>query len=139
MVIYCDSGKRDVQGRPGRLDAAPERHTWLYMCGRVVQVSDPIRLSIVDGLGVRETRLSNYPRRWNAAPSQELLVIRENHNTGERSLDLLKWGLSHPLLVRRSEGRAEADQRQIGNRRDASDVQGRLSTASMHPPRRRLL
>ena len=46
-----------------------------------------------DGLGVRETRLSNYPRRWNGAPSQELLVIRENHNTGECSLDLLKWGL----------------------------------------------
>ena len=63
------------------------------MCGRVVQVSDPIRLSIVDGLGVRDSRLSNYPRRWNGAPSQELLVIRENHNTGERSLDLLKWGL----------------------------------------------
>ena len=27
------------------------------------------------------------------APSQELLVIRENHKTGERSLDLLRWGL----------------------------------------------
>ena len=65
----------------------------MYMCGRVVQVSDPIRLSIVDGLGVRDSRLSNYPRRWNGAPSQELLVIRENHKTGERSLDLLKWGL----------------------------------------------
>ena len=71
----------------------PTGHTYFSMCGRVVQVSDPIRLSIVDGLGVRETRLSNYPRRWNAAPSQELLVVRENHNTGERSLDLLKWGL----------------------------------------------
>jgi putative SOS response-associated peptidase YedK len=63
------------------------------MCGRVVQVSDTIRLSIVDGLGVRDSRLSNYPRRWNGAPSQELLVIRENHKTGERSLDLLTWGL----------------------------------------------
>jgi putative SOS response-associated peptidase YedK len=63
------------------------------MCGRVVQVSDPIRLSIVDGLDVRDSRLSNYPRRWNGAPSQELLVIRENHKTGERSLDLLTWGL----------------------------------------------
>jgi hypothetical protein len=31
------------------------------MCGRVVQVSDPIKLSIVDGLNVRDTRLSNYP------------------------------------------------------------------------------
>ena len=34
----------------------------IYMCGRVVQVSDPIRLSIVDGLDVRDSRLSNYPR-----------------------------------------------------------------------------
>jgi putative SOS response-associated peptidase YedK len=63
------------------------------MCGRVVQVSDPIRLSIVEGLNVVDTQPSNYPRRWNAGPSQELFVIRENHETGERSLDLLKWGL----------------------------------------------
>lgn len=63
------------------------------MCGRVVQVSDPIKLAIVDGLNVCPSRLSNYPRRWNGAPSQELLIIREKHHTGERSLDLLKWGL----------------------------------------------
>jgi len=31
---------------------------------------------------------------YNGAPSQELLVIRENHDTGQRSLDLLRWGLS---------------------------------------------
>ena len=42
---------------------------------------------------MRDSRLTNYPRRWNGAPSQELLVIRENHKTGERSLDLLRWGL----------------------------------------------
>ena len=62
------------------------------MCGRVVQVSDRIRLSIVEGLDVGDTKLSNYPRRWNGAPTQELLVIRQNHKTGERSLDLLRWG-----------------------------------------------
>jgi putative SOS response-associated peptidase YedK len=45
------------------------------------------------GLKVRDSRLDNYPRRWNAAPSQELLVVRHNPKTGERSLDLLKWGL----------------------------------------------
>jgi putative SOS response-associated peptidase YedK len=28
----------------------------------------------------------NYPPRWNAAPNQELLVIRRNHQTGEVSL-----------------------------------------------------
>jgi putative SOS response-associated peptidase YedK len=43
---------------------------------------------------VHDSRLSNYARRWNGAPSQELMVIRENHKTGERSLDLLRWGLT---------------------------------------------
>ena len=63
------------------------------MCGRVIQARGPIEYAIVDGLDVRDSRLSNYPRRWNGAPSQEFLVIRQNHQTSERSLDLLKWGL----------------------------------------------
>ncbi len=33
------------------------------------------------------------PPRWNAAPSQQLLVIRCNHKTGEVTLDPLRWGL----------------------------------------------
>ena len=37
--------------------------------------------------------MGNVCPRYNAAPSQELLVIRQNHKTGERSLDLIKWGL----------------------------------------------
>jgi putative SOS response-associated peptidase YedK len=37
--------------------------------------------------------MGNIRPRYNAARSQELLVIRENHKTGERSLDLIKWGL----------------------------------------------
>ena len=63
------------------------------MCGRVVQSSGPLRLAIVEGLDVSDSRLGNVPRRYNAAPSQELLVIRQNHKTGGRALDLLKWGL----------------------------------------------
>src|SRR6476620_3296189 len=63
------------------------------MCGRVIQKSGPLRLAIVEGLDDSDSRLGNVPRRYNAAPSQELLVIRQNHKTGERSLDLLKWGL----------------------------------------------
>jgi putative SOS response-associated peptidase YedK len=39
-------------------------------------------------------RLGNVPRRYNAAPSQELLVIRQKHKAGERSLALIKWGLA---------------------------------------------
>jgi putative SOS response-associated peptidase YedK len=63
------------------------------MCGRVIQSSGPLRLAIVEGLDVSDSRLGNIPRRYNAAPTQELLVIRRNHKTGDRSLDLLKWGL----------------------------------------------
>jgi putative SOS response-associated peptidase YedK len=63
------------------------------MCGRVIQSSEPLRLAIVDGLDTSDNRRGNVGPRYNAAPSQELLVIRQNHKTGERSLDLLKWGL----------------------------------------------
>jgi putative SOS response-associated peptidase YedK len=63
------------------------------MCGRVIQSSGPVKLAIVDGMNVRDSRLTNHPPRYNAAPSQELLVIRRNHKTGEVSLDPLRWGL----------------------------------------------
>jgi len=63
------------------------------MCGRIIQSSEPLRLVIVDGLNVSDSRIGNVRPRYNGAPSQELLVIRENHKTGERSLDLIRWGL----------------------------------------------
>jgi putative SOS response-associated peptidase YedK len=63
------------------------------MCGRVIQSGGPLRYGIVEGIDVRDSRVHNYPSRWNAAPSQELLVIRLNHHTGEVSLDPLRWGL----------------------------------------------
>src|ERR1700736_1911854 len=63
------------------------------MCGRVIQSSAPIRYAIVDGMNVRDSRVHNYPPRWNGAPSQNLLVIRRNHKTGEVSLAPLRWGL----------------------------------------------
>jgi putative SOS response-associated peptidase YedK len=63
------------------------------MCGRVIQSSGPLRYGIVEGMDVSESRAHNYPPRWNAAPSQDLLVIRSNHETGFVSLDPLRWGL----------------------------------------------
>ena len=36
------------------------------------------------------------PPRYNAAPSQELWAIRQNHDSGERSLNLLRWGGPRP-------------------------------------------
>ena len=63
------------------------------MCGRVIQSNAPIRLAILEGMDVRDSRVHNYPPRWKGAPSQDLLVIRRNHDTGEVSLDPLRWGL----------------------------------------------
>jgi SOS response associated peptidase (SRAP) len=63
------------------------------MCGRVIQSSGPLPYAIVDGMNVRDSRVHKYPPQWNAAASQELLVIRRNHKTGEVSLDPLRWGL----------------------------------------------
>jgi putative SOS response-associated peptidase YedK len=65
----------------------------VIMCGRVIQGSTPIRLAIVEGMNMRDSRVHNYPPRWNGAPSQELLVIRRNHQSGEVSLDPLRWRL----------------------------------------------
>ncbi len=63
------------------------------MCGRVIQSSGPLRYGFVDGMDMRDGRAHNYLARWNAAPSQELLVIRRNHDAGVVSLDPLRWGL----------------------------------------------
>ena len=63
------------------------------MCGRIIQSSGLLQLAIVDGLNTPDSRVSGLKPRYNGAPSQELLVIRENHETGQRSLDLLRWGL----------------------------------------------
>jgi putative SOS response-associated peptidase YedK len=65
------------------------------MCGRVIQKSRPgeLSLAIVDGMEERDNRWSNVPPRYNGAPSQDLWIIRRNPTTGERSLDLLRWGL----------------------------------------------
>jgi putative SOS response-associated peptidase YedK len=65
-------------------------------------------------LNVRDSRVHNYPPRWNAAPSQDLLVIRRNPKTGEVSLDPLRWGLI-PYWCKDPAGgrRGEANQRQL--------------------------
>src|SRR5262245_7247989 len=85
---YCGA---DIQGPHWHVGSLTITST--SMCGRVIQSSGPLRYAIVDGMNVRDSRVHNYPSRWNAAPSQELLVIRRNHRNGEVSLDPLRWGL----------------------------------------------
>ena len=92
----------------------------LVMCGRVIQSSGPLRYAIVDGMNVRDSRVHNYPPRWNAAPSQELLVIRRNHRTGEVSLDPLRWGLIPYWCKAPAGGRKPMDAKTNCDRRQSS-------------------
>ena len=71
------------------------RHVWTRHPG---EPSDQLGLKIIDALDPRDNLVpgdpfGNVPPRYNGAPSQQLWVIRQNPQTGERSLDLLQWGL----------------------------------------------
>jgi hypothetical protein len=65
---------------------ALDRHLPI-MSGRVIQSSGPIRYGIVEGLDVHDSRVHNYPPRWNAAPSQELScrMSRQRHSSSTAS------------------------------------------------------
>ena len=70
MPVKCAAGSE-------RLNSMRAASTYLPMCGRVIQSSGPLRLTIVEGLDVSDSRMGNVRPRYNAAPSQELLVIRQ--------------------------------------------------------------
>ena len=62
------------------------------MCGRYFLQRDPAGLR--DYFGVPETNaLPNFAPNWNMAPTQDGVVLRRNPETGDRQMDLLRWGL----------------------------------------------
>jgi putative SOS response-associated peptidase YedK len=60
------------------------------MCGRYLLARSAERLQ-------RALRLAgampNFPPSWNIAPTQDAPVVRRHPESGERRLDLLRWGL----------------------------------------------
>ncbi len=60
------------------------------MCGRLYQTATPEVLQALFGTAMP---LPNLRPRWNAAPTDDLAVVRYNPATGQRSLDPLRWGL----------------------------------------------
>ena len=64
------------------------------MCGRITQKSPPGVLALTMMLGTPDDpRVSEAKPRYNGAPSQELLVIRQHPQTRVYKLDYLRWGL----------------------------------------------
>ena len=60
------------------------------MCGRFVQKLPPEELATAYG---SDGPIPNVPAHYNAAPTQDLAVVRFNAKTGRRAIDLLRWGL----------------------------------------------
>ncbi|WP_052120028.1 SOS response-associated peptidase [Inquilinus limosus] len=60
------------------------------MCGRFVQKAPAEELVEVFGA---EGPVPNIPARYNAAPTQDIAVVRFNPKAGRRSIDPLRWGL----------------------------------------------
>ena len=62
------------------------------MCGRVRLSSDVSEIKLVFSIPPHRPT-PNFPPSWNVAPTDSLPVVRHDTNAGERSLDLLRWGL----------------------------------------------
>jgi putative SOS response-associated peptidase YedK len=80
------------------------------MCGRYASFLPP---DAIARLFRTVNPLPNIEASWNVAPSQDAMVVHRHPETGERHLDLLKWGLlpnwtSDPTKAQRPiNGRAE--------------------------------
>jgi putative SOS response-associated peptidase YedK len=62
------------------------------MCGRVRLSSDVSEIKLVFSIPPHRPT-PNFPPTWNGAPTDPLPVVRYDVKAGERSLDLLHWGL----------------------------------------------
>ena len=62
------------------------------MCGRVRLSSDVSEIKLVFSIPPHRPT-PNFPPSWNVAPTDLLPVVRYDAKAGERSLDLLRWGL----------------------------------------------
>jgi len=61
------------------------------MCGRVHLSSDVSEIKLVFSIPP-ERPTPNFAPSWNAAPTDQLPIVRFHAKAGERSLDLARWG-----------------------------------------------
>src|SRR6202023_503721 len=84
-----------VKGRRATTRALPasaRRGTLAVMCGRARLSSDVSEIKLVFSISP-ERPTPNIPANWNAAPTEDLPVVRYDARAGQRSLDVMRWGL----------------------------------------------
>jgi putative SOS response-associated peptidase YedK len=62
------------------------------MCGRARLSSDVSEIKLVFSIPP-DRPIPNIAPSWNVAPTDPLLVVRYDRRAGERSLDVMRWGL----------------------------------------------
>jgi len=62
------------------------------MCGRARLSSDVSEIKLVFSIPPHRPT-PNFPPSWNVAPTHQLAVVRYDKKAGERSVDVLRWGL----------------------------------------------
>jgi putative SOS response-associated peptidase YedK len=62
------------------------------MCGRARLSSDVSEIKLVFSIPP-ERPTPNIPANWNAAPTEDLAVVRYDAGANQRSLDVMRWGL----------------------------------------------
>jgi putative SOS response-associated peptidase YedK len=62
------------------------------MCGRVRLSSDVSEIKLAFSIPPHRPT-PNFPPSWNVAPTDPVPVVRFDSKTGERSLDVMRWGL----------------------------------------------
>jgi putative SOS response-associated peptidase YedK len=62
------------------------------MCGRVRLSSDVSEIKLVFSIPSQRPN-PNIAPSWNVAPTDPLPVVRYDAKAGERSLDVMRWGL----------------------------------------------
>jgi putative SOS response-associated peptidase YedK len=63
------------------------------MCGRVRLSSDVSEIMLVFSIPP-ERPSPNIAPSWNVAPTDPLPIVRYDAKAGERSLDMMRWGLA---------------------------------------------
>jgi putative SOS response-associated peptidase YedK len=63
------------------------------MCGRVGLSSDVSEIKLVFSIPPHWPT-PNFPPSWNGVPTDQLPIVRFDAKAGERSLDVIRWGLA---------------------------------------------
>jgi hypothetical protein len=113
LTASCKDFRREWRAKPVRIrrvqplgPASRPR----AMCGRVRLSSDVSEIRLVFSIPP-DRPTPNIGPSWNVAPTDPLAVVRYDARAGERSLDVMRWGLV-PFWAKDHESRFHEYQRQ---------------------------